>query len=88
MVLFLDSGDVWHLPTSGQHVFDVTGAGDTVIGVTGLGLAAGLELPHACALANLAAGVVVAQVGAASVTAEELRERVGQGQGVAFTRWA
>ncbi|MFO7717822.1 MAG: D-glycero-beta-D-manno-heptose-7-phosphate kinase [Thermodesulfobacteriota bacterium] len=88
MVLFLDSGDVWHLPTSGQHVFDVTGAGDTVIGVTGLGLAAGLELPHACALANLAAGVVVAQVGAASVTAEDLRERVCQGQGVAFTRWA
>ncbi|ACV67307.1 D-glycero-beta-D-manno-heptose-7-phosphate kinase [Desulfohalobium retbaense] len=87
MALFLESGEVWHLPTSGQKVFDVTGAGDTVIGVTALGLSAGLELAHACALANFAAGVVVAQVGAASVTAEELGQTLQEKHGLAFSRW-
>lgn len=61
-----------HLPTRAQEVFDVTGAGDTVIGVLGLALAAGHSLPEAMSLSNLAAGLVVAKPGTATVTAAEL----------------
>jgi D-beta-D-heptose 7-phosphate kinase/D-beta-D-heptose 1-phosphate adenosyltransferase len=62
-----------HLPASAREVADVTGAGDTVIAVLGLGLAAGLTLVESARLANLAAGLVVARFGPAAVTAEELR---------------
>lgn len=61
-----------HMPTRAQEVFDVTGAGDTVIGVLGLALAAGHGLPDAMALANLAAGLVVAKPGTATVTIGEV----------------
>jgi D-beta-D-heptose 7-phosphate kinase / D-beta-D-heptose 1-phosphate adenosyltransferase len=60
------------VPTVARAVFDVTGAGDTVIAHLALGLAAGLELDTAVQLANHAAGLVVAKRGAASVTREEL----------------
>jgi D-beta-D-heptose 7-phosphate kinase/D-beta-D-heptose 1-phosphate adenosyltransferase len=62
-----------HLPASAREVADVTGAGDTVIAVLGLGLAAGLTLVESARLANLAAGLVVARFGPAAVTADELR---------------
>lgn len=62
-----------HLPTQAQEVSDVTGAGDTVIAVLAAGIAAGLDLPHAAALSNLAAGIVVAKLGAATVSTPELR---------------
>ncbi|MCX7113014.1 MAG: bifunctional D-glycero-beta-D-manno-heptose-7-phosphate kinase/D-glycero-beta-D-manno-heptose 1-phosphate adenylyltransferase HldE [Proteobacteria bacterium] len=61
-----------HLPTKAMEVFDVTGAGDTVIAVLATALAAGCPLPEATLLANLAAGIVVGKLGASSVTAEEL----------------
>ncbi len=61
-----------HLPAHAREVFDVTGAGDTVIGVLGAALAAGEDLVSATALANLAAGLVVAKLGAASVSRAEL----------------
>lgn len=73
MALF-SGPDVWHVPTMAQDVFDVTGAGDTVIASVGLGLAAGLDLLSACVLANYAAGLVVAQVGAAVASPEALRQ--------------
>ncbi len=60
------------IPAKARQVFDVSGAGDTVISVLGLGLAAGLSFEEAAALANTAAGVVVAKVGTATVTREEL----------------
>jgi D-beta-D-heptose 7-phosphate kinase / D-beta-D-heptose 1-phosphate adenosyltransferase len=63
-----------HLPTRAREVFDVTGAGDTVAATLGCGLAAGLSLRDATALANLAAGVVVGKLGTASVSVDELRE--------------
>jgi rfaE bifunctional protein kinase chain/domain len=66
-----------HLPASAREVADVTGAGDTVIAVLGLGLAAGLPLIEAARLANAAAGLVVARFGPASVSADELRGSVG-----------
>jgi D-beta-D-heptose 7-phosphate kinase/D-beta-D-heptose 1-phosphate adenosyltransferase len=62
-----------HLPTQAREVFDVTGAGDTVVAVLAAGLAAGLGLPQATALANLAAGIVVGKLGTACVSLDELR---------------
>jgi rfaE bifunctional protein kinase chain/domain len=60
-----------------REVFDVTGAGDTVAAVVGLALAAGEKLPRAAALANAAAGVVVAKMGTAVCTPEELAKTCG-----------
>ena len=62
-----------HLPTRAREVFDVTGAGDTVIGVLGAGMAAGMAMPEAAGLANVAAGLMVAKLGAGSVSLAELR---------------
>ncbi len=62
-----------HLPTRAREVFDVTGAGDTVISVLAATLAAGENLPNAVILANLAASIVVGKLGAAVVSAPELR---------------
>lgn len=76
MAVFLDRRTVWHIPTTARKVFDVTGAGDTVIATLALGLAAGLPLLQACLLANYAAGVVVGEVGAATATPMQLTEAV------------
>ncbi|MEZ5672960.1 MAG: D-glycero-beta-D-manno-heptose 1-phosphate adenylyltransferase [Thiotrichaceae bacterium] len=61
-----------HLPAHAREVFDVTGAGDTVISVLAAYLAAGESLAQATTLANLAAGLVVAKLGAATVSVAEL----------------
>lgn len=73
MTLILQDADELHLPAHAREVFDVTGAGDTVIAVLGAALAAKASLPHAMALANLAASLVVAKLGAATVSAPELQ---------------
>ncbi|MGJ0577852.1 bifunctional D-glycero-beta-D-manno-heptose-7-phosphate kinase/D-glycero-beta-D-manno-heptose 1-phosphate adenylyltransferase HldE [Xenorhabdus bovienii] len=65
-----------HLPTQAQEVFDVTGAGDTVIGVLAAALAAGKPLNEACYLANAAAGVVVGKLGTSTVSPVELENAV------------
>jgi D-beta-D-heptose 7-phosphate kinase/D-beta-D-heptose 1-phosphate adenosyltransferase len=57
---------------SGRQVFDVTGAGDTVLSVLSLAMAAGASVADAALLANTAAGVVVGKLGTASVSPEEL----------------
>ena len=62
-----------HLPARAREVYDVTGAGDTVIAVLAGALAAGAALPEAVAHANLAAGIVVGKLGTATVSAPELR---------------
>ncbi|HXM36709.1 MAG TPA: PfkB family carbohydrate kinase [Pyrinomonadaceae bacterium] len=62
---------------TGRQVFDVTGAGDTVLSVLALASAAGASLPDAAVLANTAAGVVVGKLGTASVTPEELTRALG-----------
>lgn len=70
------------LSTRAREVFDVTGAGDTVIAVLAGALAAGEDFASAAGLANLAAGLVVAKIGVASVTPSEMRvalHRRGQG---------
>jgi D-beta-D-heptose 7-phosphate kinase/D-beta-D-heptose 1-phosphate adenosyltransferase len=73
MTLLERGRDPLHLPAQAREVFDVTGAGDTVIGVLAAALAAGLPLGQATQLANLAAGLVVAKLGAATVSPAELR---------------
>ncbi len=73
MSLYERDGHVIHIPTVAKEVFDVTGAGDTVIGVFALSLAAGASFREAAALANQAAGIVVGKIGTATVTREELQ---------------
>ena len=73
MTLFRE-GEPHHQPTQAREVFDVSGAGDTVIGAMGLAMAAGLDLPAAMRLANAAAGVVVAKLGTAVCSFDELAE--------------
>ena len=77
MTLFLDSA-VHHIPTVAKEVFDVSGAGDTVIATLGAMLAAGADLPTATSIANQAAGIVVGKLGTAVVLPEELRTPRGQ----------
>ncbi len=72
MSFFPLSGAPIHLATVAQDVFDVSGAGDTVIAVLGVALGAGLSILEAMKLANHAAGIVVAKVGTACVTPDEL----------------
>jgi D-beta-D-heptose 7-phosphate kinase/D-beta-D-heptose 1-phosphate adenosyltransferase len=76
MYLMTGAGKSIHVPTFAREVFDVTGAGDTVISHLALYLADGLPLEVAVQLANHAAGVVVAKPGAASVTRGELFDRL------------
>jgi len=65
-----------HLPALAREVFDVTGAGDTVIGTLASALAAGSQIEDAVALANTAAGIVVVKLGTATVSAHELRRKL------------
>lgn len=73
MIYIPVSGEVLSLGTYAREVFDVTGAGDTVIGVLAAGLATGLDMSQAIELANMAAGLVVAKLGAETVSLAELR---------------
>ncbi len=73
MAVFCSPEEVWHIPTTALQVFDVTGAGDTVIAAAALSLAAGASLVRACILANYAAGIVVGEVGAATATPAQIR---------------
>ena len=73
MSLIESDRTVTHLPTRAREVYDVTGAGDTVISTLAAALAVGQDLPQSTALANFAAGLVVAKSGTASVTVEELQ---------------
>jgi len=72
MTIFTGS-KVIHLPAISKEVFDVTGAGDTVIAVLTLALACGFDIVKAAMFANLAAGVVVQKLGTANVSPDELR---------------
>ncbi len=73
-MLLIDEADAaLRLDAEAREVFDVTGAGDTVIATLGAALASGWSLEQATRLANLAAGIVVAKLGTATVSVEELR---------------
>lgn len=79
MSLFLKDDETLHIPTVAREVFDVTGAGDTVLAVLSLGLATGLSAGDAARLANTAAGIVVGKVGTSTVTPLEIMEEAGRG---------
>jgi D-beta-D-heptose 7-phosphate kinase/D-beta-D-heptose 1-phosphate adenosyltransferase len=72
MVVFENGREPHHVVAEVRQVFDVSGAGDTVLAVLGLALASGTSFQQAAALANVAAGIVVGKVGTASVSREEL----------------
>lgn len=76
MTLIRPDSPELHLPARAQEVFDVTGAGDTVISVLAAAIAAGDGLADATALANLAAGLVVGKLGTAAISGPELRRAV------------
>lgn len=69
-----EDGKVTDLPTNAKQVFDVTGAGDTVIAALALAWGAGLSLVESCALANIAAGIVVGKVGCVPCSRTELEQ--------------
>jgi D-beta-D-heptose 7-phosphate kinase/D-beta-D-heptose 1-phosphate adenosyltransferase len=72
MSLFPREGPTAHIPTAAREVFDVTGAGDTVIATLALALSAGARPVEAAMLANHAAGVVVGKLGTATTTTAEI----------------
>ena len=79
MSLYEGEGGAWHLPTQARQVYDVTGAGDTVIGTLALALSTGASMREGATLANYAAGIVVGMVGTATVSPKQLLEAVGNG---------
>ncbi|HTP05345.1 MAG TPA: D-glycero-beta-D-manno-heptose-7-phosphate kinase [Nitrospirota bacterium] len=79
MSLFERGGRVTHIPTVAQEVFDVTGAGDTVISTLTLAMAAGAGMVDAARLSNYAAGIVVGVVGTATVKPDELKQKIAAG---------
>ena len=78
MVLFEPDSEPLKISTKAREVYDVSGAGDTVLAVLGLGMAAGLQLKEAISLANTAAGLVVGKVGTATVSKRELLDALKQ----------
>ena len=76
MTLIRAEQEEFHLPALAREVYDVTGAGDTVISVLATAVSAGSSLEQACALANAAASVVVAKIGTSTVSPIELANAV------------
>lgn len=74
MALLEADKKMFTIPTKAKEVYDVTGAGDTVVASLALGLASGLNFAEAASLANYAAGIVVGKVGTATVSSEDLLE--------------
>jgi D-glycero-beta-D-manno-heptose-7-phosphate kinase len=80
MSLFEAGKPVAHIPTFAREVYDVTGAGDTVMAALSLALAAGASMHEAAVLANHAAGVVVGKRGTATVSRAELQQALQEGR--------
>jgi D-beta-D-heptose 7-phosphate kinase/D-beta-D-heptose 1-phosphate adenosyltransferase len=72
--IFSNKGNITHVPTKAQQVFDVTGAGDTFLAAFALAFTSGASLEDAAIVANHAAGIKVGKVGTATVSADELRK--------------
>jgi len=70
--MLFERTEAWHIPTKARQVFDVSGAGDTAIALFTLALCAGASAREAAELANHASAVVVAKLGTATVSREEL----------------
>jgi D-glycero-beta-D-manno-heptose-7-phosphate kinase len=79
MTLFHRDGRLTNIPTVARRVYDVTGAGDTVIAAITLGIISGLTMEEAAFMANLAAGIVVGEVGTAVVSSDRLLAAIEHG---------
>ncbi len=86
MSLFLKDGGEFHLPTFALEVFDVSGAGDTVIAVFSAALACAGNFLESAALANVAAGIVVGKLGVAAPTQWELKSRLKEVHDIYFSK--
>jgi D-beta-D-heptose 7-phosphate kinase/D-beta-D-heptose 1-phosphate adenosyltransferase len=84
MTLLRRDHEEFHLPTRAREVYDVTGAGDTVIATLALAIAAKAEYTQASALANMAAGIVVGKLGTSTVSEAELLAEISTGQESGF----
>ncbi|MCU1288427.1 MAG: PfkB domain protein [Acidobacteria bacterium] len=76
MTLFKENNEIYHLEALARKVYDVTGAGDTVIASFAVALGAGADYLDAAKIANFSAGLVVEQIGTTAITAEMLKEAV------------
>ena len=76
MTLFEEDGSITHIKSVARKVYDVTGAGDTVVAMLTLGITAGLDLRTSAYLSNLAAGLVVGEIGTSTVRLDDLKELV------------
>lgn len=76
MSLFRSRGSIKHFPTEAKEIFDVTGAGDTVVAVCALALACGSSFEDAAVMANVAAGLVGDEVGTVAVAVEKLKNTI------------
>ena len=76
MSLFSKSGEVVHIPTVAREVFDVSGAGDTVLATLAVGIAYGLGMAESARLANVAAGIAVGKLGTSVVSPQEIIDTV------------
>ena len=78
MTLYLNESEIYNIISVARHLYDVTGAGDTVVSVFALSLASGATLKQAAYIANHAAGLVVEKIGTATVSFEELLARINE----------
>jgi D-beta-D-heptose 7-phosphate kinase/D-beta-D-heptose 1-phosphate adenosyltransferase len=78
MTLLARGADPQHLATEAREVYDVTGAGDTVVATLAVGLAAGIPVTHAVCLSNIAAAIVVGKLGTATVAQHELGDAINR----------
>lgn len=76
MALFEKGGKITKIPTAAREVYDVSGAGDTVIATLALALASGAKMSEAAKISNMAAGIVVGKLGTATVTPDELKDAI------------
>jgi D-beta-D-heptose 7-phosphate kinase/D-beta-D-heptose 1-phosphate adenosyltransferase len=76
MSLFSEGGEIVHIPTIAREVFDVSGAGDTVLATLAVGIASGLSMAESAQLANVAAGIAVGKLGTSIVTPQEIIDSV------------
>ncbi len=76
MSLFAQGGEIVHIPTVAREVFDVSGAGDTVLATLAVGIASGFSMADSARLANVAAGIAVGKLGTSVVTPEEIIDTV------------
>ena len=76
MSLFSQGGETVHIPTVAREVFDVSGAGDTVLATLAVGIASGFGVAESACLANVAAGIAVGKLGTSIVTPQEIIDAV------------